>query len=95
MPTAGDQTIYLLGDESSGAVSLADVTLTLLFVPTIHGTTEVQGQPNPNPDIDHESAPLTAADVAAEQAEARRFHQAKVAERYARCRHDWPPSSGR
>ena len=76
---AGTYTYYFLGDETSGAFTLYDAQLTLLYIPTQYGTVmptikgvaveETRGQGGPG---------MTAAAVAAERSESVAANMARV-----------------
>lgn len=73
---AGATTIYFQADEIQGSWGVADPILSVVFVPTAYGVVDpsvpVAGDPRP------EGRALTASDVAAEQGEARRFHETRL-----------------
>jgi hypothetical protein len=72
---AGTYTFYFLADESSGSGSVDTAVLTLAYFPTAYGTVALAGREG---DDDAEGRPLTPADIAAEQSEAREFNLARI-----------------
>ena len=76
----GTYTYYLLGNESSGNVTVADIQLNLLYVPTAYGTVDgtfaIEG-------VSYEDGPavpggLTAAEIEDEKLESRSFNRTRI-----------------
>jgi hypothetical protein len=78
--SSGSKTFYFLGEELSANFSARDLQLTLAFFPTAYGTvvpTVADGMNIPD-DKAPQGRSLTAVDIAAEQAEAIAFHNARI-----------------
>jgi hypothetical protein len=73
--SAGTYTFYYLANETAGDLSVDTAVLSLAYFPTAYGTVPLAGREG---DDDAEGRPLTPADIAAEQAEAREFDLARV-----------------
>jgi hypothetical protein len=93
--SAGTYTFYYLADEGAGDWSIDTMVLSLAYFPTAYGTVAPAGLdadagvPSGRPDDgvrDTEGSPLTPADIAAEQAEAREFALARVERELAEIR---------
>jgi hypothetical protein len=85
--TAGSYTYYFLADEASGSWSACPIFLTVMYFPTAYGTVDETARAGAAPEgaqdlpvagADIVGAPLTSADITAEQAEAREFHLARL-----------------
>jgi len=73
--TAGMHTFYYLVDEGYGDWWVDDSVITLAYFPTAYGTVAVADGDGTEVEV---GAPLTPADIAAEQAEAREFSLARL-----------------
>ena len=81
--SAGTYTYYFLAYESAGDWFVDTSVLTLAYFPTAYGTVALAGREG---DDDAEGLPLTPADIAAEQSEAREFNLARVERELAEIR---------
>jgi hypothetical protein len=81
--SAATYTFYYLAEEIVGTWSVDKTVMTLVYIPTAYGTVALAGREG---DDDAEGAPLTPADIAAEQAEARDFNLARVESELAEIR---------
>jgi len=79
--SAGASTFYLLGHETQGDYTVFDRQLSLIFFPTAYGTvtsTLAAAGSNPRDEVGMKIFGLTAPEIAAEQAEAEAFNQARI-----------------
>ncbi len=88
--SAGANTIYLLGQEVSGVLSINDIALSLMYFPTAYGTVSSAAPQSVTGGGDELRGPmrggLAAREIASEQEEARAFHDARVARELATMR---------
>lgn len=86
----GSMTIHLLGSEASGDIQLEDVSLTLLYVPTSYGTVSQTQKALDDGEAAPARGPLTPAEIAAEQDQARRDDLERIAQEIeaARVEHE-------
>jgi hypothetical protein len=78
---AGANTFYFVADEGTGSWSVADIQFTLAFFPTAYGIvnpTLATGEAATTEEGFSLQSALTAADIAAEQAEAASFNSARL-----------------
>jgi len=85
---AGVNTFYFLAREYNGNFDTYDIQLSLLFVPTAYGTVTPTkfNEGSDNDDDASQAVSLTAADIAAEQAEAQSFNQQRIERELAALR---------
>lgn len=84
--STGIQTFYFVGFESTGAYTLNDINLTLLFFPTSYGVVSAPVPPAPGENDDNVNplsqvaarGPLTQAEIDSEKREAEAFDRARV-----------------
>jgi hypothetical protein len=81
--SAGTYTFYYLANEDAGSWGVDTAVLTLAYFPTAYGTVTPAGRED---DADAEGQPLTPADIAVEQSEAREFNLARVESELAEIR---------
>ena len=86
MSTSGIQSFYIAAEETSGTVVTADVRLTLLYVPTAYGDVTDLGTVASTSGDEIKEGGLTQAEIEREQADARAFHDARLAEELADMR---------
>ncbi len=86
--SAGGNTFYFIGQEGSGNLTVHDRQLTLVYYPTAYGTVTPTLAASPGlllePNI--RGLALTAADIAAERAEAEQFNAERLARELAQVR---------
>jgi len=78
---AGTYTYYFLGQEYSGAISIWDIQLSLAYFPTAYTSVDPPLPAREGAARHEEQEPgggLSAAEIAAEQAEAQAFHLARI-----------------
>jgi hypothetical protein len=76
--TAGSNIFYFLGDENSGSIDVADVQLSLIFIPTSYGTITPPVAGTEISDDSQVSSPLTPAEVAQRKAQSERDNDVRI-----------------
>jgi hypothetical protein len=80
--SAGSNTFYFLGDEGGGTVTVNDVHLSVVFIPSAYGTIEDPTPPamasRSSEDVPATAMPLTAADIEVERARSEADYRARV-----------------
>jgi len=87
--SAGSNTFYLLGDENSGAFTVFDSQLTVMFFPTAYGVITPTVLTRSGADNDATAPkmlPMSAADIKAEQMQSTAFDQARRDAEFAEMR---------
>jgi hypothetical protein len=77
----GTHTFYFLGEENSNDFTAYDASLTLVFIPTAYGTTDVPGALVSNATEERsstQSKAITAQDIAAERTECERLNEERI-----------------
>jgi len=86
--SAGSNTFYMLARENSGNVEMYDIQLTVIYIPSAYGTvspTLAFGR-NDGDIASSPAAPISAADIAAEQAESGAANDARIERELAEIR---------